>query len=172
MGLAPPSEVLDGGERRLPPQRTARLILRAAAEADLATVMAELAKLDAALAALQARFLEATEAKAQVEAQARDCMDRLSLAERLTMGLASENERWGLEIDTLRTVEVTIVGDVLLSAAFVSYAGAFSSAFRMGLWKDIWIPDLLSREIPLTEGVDPIKMLSDDAQVRGEGWGG
>ena len=77
-----------------------------------------------------------------MEAQARECMDRLSLAERLTMGLASENDRWGQEIDNLRTVEVTIVGDVLLSAAFVSYAGAFSSNFRLALWKDVWIPDL------------------------------
>jgi len=135
------------------------------AEADLDKVMTELRKLDAALAELQARFLAATEEKARVEEQARDCQDRLSLAERLTLGLAAENDRWAQEVDHLRTVEVTVVGDVLLSSAFLSYAGAFSSRFRARLWQEQWLPDLSSREIPVTDGVDPVKMLSTDAEI-------
>jgi dynein heavy chain len=56
-------------------------------------------------------------------------------------------------------------GNVLLSAAFVSYVGAFGSEFREMLWKNVWLPDLISREIPLTEGIDPLHVLTDDATV-------
>lgn len=34
--------------------------------------------------------------------------------------------------------QITLVGDVLLAAAFVSYSGAFSAEYRERLWKDIW----------------------------------
>ena len=120
---------------------------KAAAEADLAVVQEQLDKLAAELEVLQKDFLVATQEKAVVEAEANDCLGRLELAERLTNGLSSENERWGREIDQLRIVEGTMVGDVLLSAAFVSYVGAFGAKFRQRLWRDRWIPDLISREI-------------------------
>jgi hypothetical protein len=42
----------------------------------------------------QAAFVDATEEKTRVEAEAKACLDKLSLAERLTNGLASENLRW------------------------------------------------------------------------------
>jgi hypothetical protein len=35
-----------------------------------------------------------------------------------------------------------MVGDALVSAAFVSYIGPFSYAFRAELWKDTWIEDM------------------------------
>jgi dynein heavy chain, axonemal len=116
------------------------------------------------------------------QAEAKACQDKLSLAERLTTGLASENSRWAKEVESLRMQEVrwgegvtlrpmchpplqgmlglsrllstsrtlvihalfpsreqiTLIGDVLLAAAFVSYAGAFSAEYRERLWKDIW----------------------------------
>lgn len=60
----------------------------------------------------------------------------------------------------------------MLSAAFVSYIGAFSSKFRQGLWKDNWLPDILAKKIPFTEGVDPLEVLatpSDQAVWKKEG---
>ncbi|KAH8076432.1 dynein light chain binding protein [Aureococcus anophagefferens] len=136
-----------------------------AAEKDLAVVEAKLAVIDAALNKLQAQFLSATQEKAAVEKVAKECQERLQLAERLTSGLASEYDRWGLEIDHLRSVEGTLVGDVLLSAAFVSYVGAFGSKFRSMLTKDYWIADLASREIPLTEGIEPMRLLTTEAKT-------
>ena len=52
----------------------------------------------------------------------------------------------------------------MLAAGFVSYVGAFDQDNREFLWRDTWLPDLITRAIPLTEGVDPLKMLSNDAQ--------
>ncbi|CAK4776251.1 unnamed protein product [Aphanomyces euteiches] len=117
---------------------------KANADAALDSVMAMVKEVEAQLNALQASFREATNEKAKVEAEARSCQDRLGLAERLVLGLASENERWKREIDVLKVGEVSLVGDVLLAAAFVSYIGAFDSEFRNQLWRHVWLPDLVS----------------------------
>jgi dynein heavy chain len=135
------------------------------AEDDLAVVEAQVAAIEEVLDGLQKEFLGATAEKAKVEAEANACMEKISLADRLVSGLASENKRWGVEIDALRIRESTLVGDVLLAAAFVSYIGAFDAGFRRELWKEVWIADLLSREIPVTEGVDPLGTLSTDADI-------
>lgn len=43
-----------------------------------------------------------------LQAEAKACQDKLSLAERLTTGLASENSRWAKEVETLRAQEVRL----------------------------------------------------------------
>lgn len=54
---------------------------------------------------------------------------------------------------------------MLLAAAFVSYAGPFTSKFRAQLIDD-WILFLRERHMPMTEGIsDPLKVLVDDALV-------
>jgi dynein heavy chain len=56
-----------------------------------------------------------------------------------------------------------LVGDALLAAAFVSYAGPFNSAFRQRLVQEKWLPDLAERAIPLTPGAMPLDLLTNDA---------
>jgi dynein heavy chain len=56
-----------------------------------------------------------------------------------------------------------MIGDALVSAAFVSYIGPFNSAFRSMLWKDQWIPDSNERKIPQTPGIDPLYVLANTA---------
>jgi dynein heavy chain len=56
-----------------------------------------------------------------------------------------------------------MIGDALVSAAFVSYIGPFNSAFRSTLWKDQWIPDSCERKIPQTPGIDPLYVLATSA---------
>ena len=65
-----------------------------------------------------------------------------------------------------------MIGNALVSAAFVSYIGPFSYTFRQKLWRDTWLTDILERKIPFTEGVDPLKVLatdSDQAKWKTEG---
>ena len=57
-----------------------------------------------------------------------------------------------------------MIGNTLLSAAFVSYIGPFSFTFRNNLWKDTWLPDIIDLKIPYTDGVDPIAILSTPSQ--------
>jgi dynein heavy chain len=131
----------------------------------LASVKALVAKVENQLAQLQATFLEATQEKARVEADAKACEERLALAQRLITGLSSERERWGTEIETLKVNLVNLTGDALLAAAFVSYIGGFDAKFRSQLWKDAWIPDMEQRDIPITEGVDPFNVILNDGIV-------
>ena len=49
-----------------------------------------------------------------------------------------------------------MIGNALLSAAFVSYIGPFNAVFRDKLWKQNWLPDIIHKKIPITDGVDPL----------------
>lgn len=135
------------------------------AEEDLAVVEEQLKIIEGKLNVLQASFMEATEEKSKVEREAQDCLDRLSLAERLTTGLASENIRWTATVQDLRKNEETMAGDVMLAASFVSYIGAFGAVFRKELWTDVWLADLVSRDVPLTPNIDPLWVLTNESQV-------
>jgi dynein heavy chain len=138
---------------------------KAAAEEQLAKVQAQVAEIMALLQQLEDTFQTATNEKAAVIAQAAACMERLGLADRLVNGLADENVRWGNEVIALREKETRLAGDVMLASAFVSYIGAFDPAFRNELWMDTWRPDIITRGIPLTEGIDPLDLLTDSAST-------
>ena len=58
-------------------------------------------------------------------------------------GLANENKRWNENVQTLTEMKLSCIGDTLLGAEFVSYIGPFTSKFRLKLWKDLWIPDII-----------------------------
>ena len=55
------------------------------------------------------------------------------------------------------------MGDVLLAASFVSYAGPFNMPMRQELVKEQWYPDIVNRNITMSEGITPLDMLTDDA---------
>jgi dynein heavy chain len=72
------------------------------------------------------------------------------LANRLVNGLADENVRWNANVGTLGAERVTMIGDALISAAFVSYIGPFSYTYRDNLWKKVWLDDIIEKKIPFT----------------------
>ena len=138
---------------------------KAKAEEDLGAVTAILDVIQGKLDQLKRAFELATDEKARVEAEAKDCMDRLNLAERLTNGLSSEKERWGLAVEELIASEVTMAGDVMVAASFSSYVGPFSASFRSTLWGEKWVNDLRSREVQLTQNVDPLWVLTSESHT-------
>jgi dynein heavy chain len=145
---------------------------KAAAEAALAKAQAVVAAVQKQLQELEDSFKEATEEKAAVEAEAAACNEKIGLANRLVNGLSSENARWGIEIERLRASSLTLIGDCMLSAAFVSYTGAFDGPIRVQLVEEIWKADLAAKMIPITEGVDPLSQLTDEgnnAKMMSEG---
>ena len=56
-----------------------------------------------------------------------------------------------------------MIGNALVSAAFVSYIGPFNAQFRKDLWTNQWLGDIVAKQIPYTEGVDPLGVLSTDS---------
>ena len=138
---------------------------KAEAENELAEVQRVVMEVERRLGDLKSTYVRATEEKMIVEELAEQCLAKLDLANRLVNGLASENERWVLEVDKLKTQEKNLVGNVLVSSAFVGYIGGFDAKFREKLWKHEWVRDILERELPCNpiEYMDPLVLLSSDA---------
>ncbi|XP_067164351.1 dynein axonemal heavy chain 17 [Apteryx mantelli] len=139
----------------------------AEAQDKLARIKNKIADLNANLATLTAEFEKATAEKIKCQQEA-DATNRvITLANRLVRGLASENVRWAESVETFQAQEKTLCGDVLLTAAFVSYVGYFTKRYRAELMDKHWIPFLggLKVPVPITPGLDPLRLLTDDAEA-------
>ncbi|KAG8432457.1 hypothetical protein GDO86_016919 [Hymenochirus boettgeri] len=133
----------------------------------LEVIQKKLQELDTNLAALTSDFERATAEKLRCQEEVNRTNKTIELANRLVKGLESENVRWGQSIALYHEQEHTLSGDVLLTASFISYAGSFSKKYRHELVEHLWMPFLRSQKypIPMTEGLDPISMLTDDATI-------
>ncbi|XP_008847899.1 dynein heavy chain 17, axonemal [Nannospalax galili] len=139
----------------------------AEAQEKLSRIKNKIAELNANLSNLTSAFENATAEKIKCQQEA-DATNRvISLANRLVGGLASENVRWAESVETFRKQGVTLCGDVLLISAFVSYVGYFTKKYRTELMEKFWIPYInkLKVPIPITEGLDPLTLLTDDTDV-------
>ncbi|XP_068101608.1 dynein axonemal heavy chain 11-like isoform X2 [Hyperolius riggenbachi] len=127
----------------------------------------KLEELDTNLAALTAAFEKATAEKIRCQEEVNRTNKTIELANRLVKGLESENVRWAQSVALYRKQDQTLCGDLLLTAAFISYAGSFSKKYRYELVEYLWLPFLRSQKfpIPMTEGLDPVSMLTDDATI-------
>lgn len=61
--------------------------------------------------------------------------------------LQSEEERWSQALVQYEKQQKTLCGDVLLTSAFVSYMGYFTSQYRVELFTHSWIPFLQSQKV-------------------------
>ncbi|XP_061771898.1 dynein axonemal heavy chain 11 [Nerophis ophidion] len=152
------------------PKRLA--LLQANAELETATakllaIQKKLVDLDANLQSLTAQFETATAEKISCQHDVTHTNQTIELANRLVRGLESENERWSQGLIQYKKQQKTLCGDVALTSAFVSYMGYFTRQYRAELLNEKWIPFLKCQKvsIPLTDGLDPILMLTDDATV-------
>uniref|UniRef100_A0A8D1TE77 AAA+ ATPase domain-containing protein n=1 Tax=Sus scrofa TaxID=9823 RepID=A0A8D1TE77_PIG len=139
-----------------------------AAQEKLAAVKAKIAHLNENLAKLTAKFEKATADKLKCQQEAEVTAGTISLANRLvSVRLASENVRWAEAVQSLKQQERQLCGDVLLTAAFVSYLGFFTKKYRQSLVDGTWRPYLsqLQVPIPMTPTLDPLRVLTDDADV-------
>merc|ERR1719311_946654 len=135
-----------------------------AAEEALGIVLARVAEVEAKVAQLNQERDEAVAEKERVEAEAEACLAKLALAERLVNGLADEYVRWQGSVKNLKLQGTSFIGDCLLAAAFVGYISPFNASFRNNLTAQ-WLEEIKTRQIPHTEGIDPLKVLTDEAAI-------
>ncbi|XP_078250276.1 dynein axonemal heavy chain 11-like [Pogona vitticeps] len=133
----------------------------------LDSIQKKLMELDTNLAAFTTALEGATAEKIHCQEEVNRTNKTIELANRLVKGLESENVRWAQSVAQYCEQEKTLCGDVLLTAAFISYAGPFARGYRHELVQNLWLPFLRSQKvpIPMTEGLDPISMLTDDATI-------
>ncbi|XP_053089780.1 dynein axonemal heavy chain 11 isoform X1 [Pangasianodon hypophthalmus] len=137
------------------------------ATAKLLTIRKKLDDLDRHLQSLTAQFERAAAEKLHCQEEVTRTRQTIELASRLVGGLQSENVRWSEAALELEAQQKTLCGDVLVAAAFVSYAGYFTQPYRKQLLECTWKPFLreLKPLIPLTEGLDPILLLAEQASI-------
>lgn len=133
----------------------------------LAELNHKLALLEEQLGALKAEFEVATNEKLKCQQEADATALMIDLANRLVNGLGSEKIRWRELVKEYNKSTETMPGDVLLVTAFISYVGCFTRKYRIDLMNKFWLPYLkkLEPRIPMTEGIDPLSLLTDDAQI-------
>lgn len=123
------------------------------------------AELNAKLAILQAELQGALDKKQKAENDAAYCAERLSRANRLVNALGAEKERWSNAIIRLGGELEVVLGDVLIASAFVSYVGPFSKKYRERIIDEKFMKFFKDNSIPASPGVDPLKILTDEAQI-------
>ncbi|XP_076855598.1 dynein axonemal heavy chain 17-like [Brachyhypopomus gauderio] len=139
----------------------------AAAQDKLSIITSKIAQLNANLAKLTSKFKKATADKLKCQEETDATYNTISLANRLVGGLASEKIRWSESVAQFKIQEKTLSGDVMLISAFVSYVGYFTKKYRTDLMDKYWLPYLkqLKVPIPITEGLDPLTLLTDAADI-------
>uniref|UniRef100_A0AAV2MDL9 AAA+ ATPase domain-containing protein n=1 Tax=Knipowitschia caucasica TaxID=637954 RepID=A0AAV2MDL9_KNICA len=137
------------------------------ATSKLMAVQKKLMDLDSTLQNLTKQFKKATAEKLSCQEEVSRTNQTIHLANRLVKGLESERERWSRALVVYKKQQLTLCGDVLITTAFVAYMGYFPLQYRTELLNNSWIPFLQSKKvsIPLTDGLDPVLMLTDDATV-------
>jgi dynein heavy chain len=93
-----------------------------------------------------------------------NCKNKLSLARRFIGALGSSSERWTVNIQEYNAQLEVMIGDVLISSAFVSYCGPFPKKYREGI-KASFFEFIEANNIPKSEmAMDPLKILTNDAE--------
>ena len=66
----------------------------------------------------------------------------------------SENVRWAHSVAQYRKQGETLCGDILQTAAFISYAGSFSKKYRREMLENLWMPFLHSQRVSILQRFD------------------
>jgi dynein heavy chain len=136
------------------------------ANTKLAAVQEKVANLNALVADLERQFNEA-EAEKNGAIEEKEKLDiKLGLANRLVNALAASGEQWKNTVAQLKIDAGVLVGDCLFAAAFVTYSGPFTAQFRNEL-VSAFQKNIAENGIPMTEGIDVLKVLVDAATIAG-----
>ena len=73
--------------------------------------------------------------------------------------------RWTNDLEDLKGQRVRLLGDCLVSSAFLSYVGAFTWEFRSNMVYGLWEKDVIERDLPLSQPFRLEKMLTTDVEI-------
>jgi dynein heavy chain len=132
--------------------------------ADLNKAQGALDEKQAELDVFQAKYNDAIATKQSLQADADSCKRKMSAAHSLINGLKGEKDRWTTQSKEFTARIAKLVGDIILSSAFLSYCGPFNQTFRGNLINE-WKKELSKRKIPFTEDLDIIGLLVDNTTV-------
>ena len=69
------------------------------------------------------------------------------------------------DLEDLKKKRIKLLGDCLVSSAFLSYVGAFSWEFREEMVSQEWVSDLRKRDVPLSDPYKLEELLTNEVEV-------
>ncbi|CAJ1332260.1 unnamed protein product [Effrenium voratum] len=135
------------------------------AEENLKQINKELKELAENLEIVTAERQVQSDKLKQLKEDADTMTRRLNAASQLIEGLASERKRWTEDLQKMGEVKKRLVGDCLLNAGFVSYAGPFNHEFRKEMVYVDWQDRVQNKAIDKTEEFKIETLLTSDVEV-------
>ncbi|VDM31178.1 unnamed protein product [Hydatigera taeniaeformis] len=134
-------------------------------EHDLEGVKSELAKVEEEIKKKNQEYSAAETESLALQEETATMEQRLATANALINGLSCESVRWRERSEALIEERRHLVGDCLISAAFLTYTGAFVHNLRCRMINDDWVPDLQNRQVSLTKPFKLNHLLADKVTV-------
>ncbi|XP_051780645.1 dynein axonemal heavy chain 6-like [Erpetoichthys calabaricus] len=114
---------------------------------------------------LQQHYNESIWEKEELDRRKVLATQRLHRAAILTAALADEKVRWNESLSKLESKLQGIVGDVLLSAACITYFGAFTATYRKQMLQS-WVNFCIQKAIPVTPEFTLSTAMAEEKQLR------
>jgi len=89
---------------------------------------------------------------------------RMGRAEKLVVLLKDEGIRWAETVEIMKVQIDELVGNVFLSAACISYYGAFTGKYREEL-VDLWVKKCKAKNIPTSMNFNMKDVMGDPVQI-------
>jgi dynein heavy chain len=131
----------------------------------LAKARGELAAVEAKLAALEADYKASVEKQNSLQREIEMCGIKLENANKLIGGLGGEKERWSGTVEELQARAELVPGDSLLCAGMVSYAGPYTTDYRMR-FEETWRGNFVEHSIPHQTGASLALILGEPVRVQ------
>lgn len=137
----------------------------AEAEKNLSEAEAELKEVTELKERLRKQFDGQMKEKKDLEDNANRTKKRMDQANKLIMSLSDNKIRWEAAAKEFKSLKQKLAGDVAKACAFVSYCGPFNSEFRSKLLDEYFHNDIMTKEIPVSEGLQLTKFLVDASTI-------
>jgi dynein heavy chain len=134
-------------------------------QAQLQEKQNELAEVTARLQKLEQDYQDSLAKRDELNNRKDDAKIRIARAETLTTQLADEQARWSRMSRKLESDRGQLVGDTLLAAAFIGYAGAFDVTNRSELVRK-WIARAIALKLPVDNDFTLKYTLGDPVELR------
>eukprot|EP01022_Parablepharisma_sp_SALTPOND_P028499 TRINITY_DN71064_c2_g1_i1.p1 TRINITY_DN71064_c2_g1~~TRINITY_DN71064_c2_g1_i1.p1 ORF type:complete len:4083 (+),score=665.19 TRINITY_DN71064_c2_g1_i1:2435-14683(+) len=105
------------------------------------------------------------EREAELKKEINECKRQLENASKLVKGLESEKTRWESEVLNLKEQSEYLIGDCLVSAGMLAYAGPFTSDYRQEL-ESAWVTELDKQKIIHSPNLCMRNVLGNPAVIR------
>ena len=119
----------------------------------------QVAALEAAIAQYKLEYASAIRDTETIRSEMSNVSRKVARAESLLRSLDQEKSRWQAASEQFDRQMATLIGDCLLSAAFLTYAGIFDHRARKSL-QSTWTESLASLSIPHQPELDVLHYLS------------